>query len=436
MFHLHERFKILTLGCKVNIEESERLKRALQSRGFQEVESLEDAQVIFINSCVVTANAERKTRSLLKKALENSKAKIFLMGCSVPIKHKGIPPWLDEIYSKYSDRLQLLDNLEKEALLRELGATIGSLNLRGRPFLKVQEGCDKFCSYCIVAYRRGAPRSLPFEEAKSRLMALYDEAREKGLDSLEVVLVGTNLALWGREWGLRLEDLLTELLKLPSGIRIRLSSIDPDAVSDDLLRLIADYTPRLRPHLHLSLQSLSDKVLEAMRRTHRRADMERIIERITQMGLRIGLTGDIIVGFPVEGDEEFKETYEWLKGAPLFHRLHVFRYSPRPGTVSYVKFNGRKLDSEERARLLIELSKELSYNYISKRVGEILEVSLDIDDEKPSYGLMGYTEDYLRIRLRPPKETNVKTQGILQAKLLTPLRPETAYWIADAVISD
>ena len=142
------------------------------------------------------------------------------------------------------------------------------------------------------------------------------------------------------------------------------------------------------------------------------------------------------MGFPVEGDDEFRETYYWLKNAPLFHRLHVFRYSPRPGTVSYVKFNGRKLDSEERARLLIELSKELSYNYISKRVGEILEVSLDIDDEKPSYGLMGYTEDYLRIRLRPSKETNVKTQGILQVKLLAPLRPESTYWIADSVISD
>ena len=323
-----KRFYLQTFGCKLNQADGAAIRAALKARGLGEADSPEHADVIVVNTCTVTGRADRHARSAMRRLKRAApSARLIVTGCYAV--------WAAEKLAAMSEVDDVFGLAERQELYRALAGPAEDgvpaafepeidFGDKTRAFLKVQEGCDRECSYCIVRLVRGTARSLPLDEVLRRLTNLA----EQGFS--EVVLTGTHLGLWGADIGGDVISLLRSIDEAENLPRIRLCSLEPFEIGEELLELIAR-SRRIAHHLHLAVQSGSEVILGAMNRPPEPEAIRAMVERARELMPECGIGADVIVGFPGETDDDFERTFELLTGAP-FTYVHAFAFSPRPGT--------------------------------------------------------------------------------------------------------
>jgi threonylcarbamoyladenosine tRNA methylthiotransferase MtaB len=406
-----------TLGCKVNQNDTESMTSLFRERGHEIVPFEAVADVYVINTCAVTNLGERKSRQSIRRAAAiKPRPVVVVTGCYAQTASgevAGIPgvnlvigmaerPRLAELVEEYcKDRHNLVrvGDISREKSWIKL--PVSHLTERTRATLKAQEGCDQFCSYCIVPLARGRVRSLPLVEAFNEFRNLVDSGFR------EIVLTGIHLGAYGKDRGLTLTDLLMEVLKVPGDYRIRLGSIEPNEFDDRLLNIILNNN-RICQHLHIPLQSGSDRILKLMNRHYTVAYYSRLLNRIRRENPLIAIGADLIVGFPGETDSDFEDTCSFLI-EQSFSRIHVFRFSPRKGTPA-ASFPGRVPGGiqEERSRKVQAIALRSSSDYARKFLGKQAEVLLE---EKTDAGWTGLTGEYLRAEVTTKEDlkNSIKT---------------------------
>lgn len=385
----------ITLGCKVNQYDTQVLREAfLNRKGYREVPPDSPADLYVINTCAVTSTSEAKSRQEIRKAVRlRPDAEVVVTGCYVkadPKALKGI-----EGVDLVVDRETLTQSLAgEEGLLAELG--ISRFEGHNRAFLKIEDGCDANCSYCIIPALRGEVRSKP-------IMAIAAEAQrlvENGYR--EIVLTGVHLGAYGRDLdGTTITDVLKGLMNIEGLSRIRLSSLEATEVTDELIELMMG-GDKICPHLHLPLQSGDDKVLNAMNRQYTVSQYLKVLERIRSRIPEPSFSTDIIVGFPGEGMEEFENTLRVCREVG-FSRMHIFPFSPRRGTPA-ASMQGQPGPAEvkERKAVLEALAKELALHYKMAFLGKTINVL--VEEGSPDGTLSGYSERYIKAQFNGPRD--------------------------------
>jgi threonylcarbamoyladenosine tRNA methylthiotransferase MtaB len=384
------RIALDTVGCKLNQAETQLLARQLARAGYRLVAPEDGADVYVLNTCTVTRVADGKCRRLLKSARRrNPGALVVAIGCYVErdrqelAQIKGVDLVLDN-----SQKMDLLPRLEQSGRLLRPGAVSSHADFRTRAFIKVQDGCNNFCSYCIVPMVRGREKSLPLEQ-------VLDEVKSRVADGYkEVVLTGTEIGAYNDK-GIGLKELLRRILADTGVARLRLSSLQPQEITPALIGLWQD--ERLCRHFHLSLQSGSDAVLKRMKRRYTTADYKRAVELIRKAVPGAAVTTDVIVGFPGETEAEFRESYDFARQMD-FARIHVFTYSPRPGTKA--ADTPRQVDDKikrERSRRMLALGRACVRSFRKGFLGKTMLVLW----EKETGGVWsGLTDNYIRAYTR------------------------------------
>jgi len=394
-------FAFVTFGCKVNQYESQALRERYSRKGLTEVEADAGADLFVINTCTVTeaatSDAQRTVRRLSRRF---PFADITVTGCAAD-SHKeeflGLPGVRRVL--THDEKASLCDDprLTREDTTPSIfDLTISRFDRHTRGFLKVEDGCDLTCSFCIIPKVRGAAASRPLESAVDEAKRLVDHGHR------EIVLTGVHLGSYGKDLAQRslLPDLVERLLGVPGLARLRLSSIEANEVSDPLIALMAA-EPRFCPHLHLPLQSGDDEVLRAMRRRYNSRQYLAACERVAERVADPSFTADVIVGFPGETDAQFENTLEVCRRVG-FSRIHVFSYSRRRGTdaASLPDLPGRV--KKERRHRLERLAAELTQRYALRFVGREVDVLVERDG--------GYTERYLQAQVPGEWNTIVKAR--------------------------
>jgi threonylcarbamoyladenosine tRNA methylthiotransferase MtaB len=402
------RIAFATVGCRLNQFETDALRGKARAAAYEVVPFDADADVYVINTCTLTADADADSRQLARRAVRrNPAALVVVTGCyaqAAPEAAAAIPG-VDLVVGnrEKSGLLVEIDRARKNGAPRVLVSDIGVASRmdgdeygpgvdpdRTRAFLKVQDGCNYGCSFCIVPAVRGPNRS----QEPARVLAAIRRLHAAGFP--EVVLTGIHLGTYGRD--LRPRTTLTELCgaiaALPEAPRVRLSSLDPHEVTPELIGLIAD-SPRFCRHLHLPVQSGDERILRRMRRGHTAADFRALVNRLAAAPM-MAVTGDVIVGFPGEDETAFRSTYELVEGLPLAG-LHVFSYSRRPGTdaAGYADQVAKEVKTL-RSRVLRALAAEKARAFRRRAVGELLDVVVLRKDERAGL-LEGLSDNYLRV---------------------------------------
>lgn len=416
---------VMTLGCKVNKYESDALIYNLKLKGYQATDKFESADVYVINTCAVTAEAERKSRQMIARCKKyNENAKFFICGCASQ-KNSGQFLEKDATFvsgvagkikiSEYIDKLakhdrRLLKKRDRtEKLPKDYEDDLFAEQSRTRAYIKIQDGCDNFCSYCIIPYLRGRSRS-------RAIFSIINEVSNLSKDIKEVVLTGINVTDYKIDGKPSLLSLLTELDTF--GLRLRLSSMEDSLISEEFVEGLSRLD-NFCPHFHLSLQSGSDSVLKRMNRHYTTKMFKQSVDLIRKYFPLAGITTDIIVGFPNESDEEFRQTYEFAKEVG-FSQLHIFPYSNREGTVASKLYRDLpKSIKQKRFEELDKLNTQLKLDFIKKnKTGSVL-----IEEQIDGY-YVGYTKNYIRcyIPANDKKASDGIIDGIVEVKIKEPFR--------------
>lgn len=395
-----------TLGCKVNTYESNAMLKIFNEAGYQEVDFKQVADVYVINTCTVTNTGDSKSRQMIRKAIrKNPKATICVVGCysqTAPEeieKIEGVGVVLGTQYR--SDIVKYVDeHLETGEMVIKVDNVMNlrkfeDLNIdrfkNTRAFLKIQDGCNNFCTYCIIPYARGRVRSRQKESVLNQAQRLVDNGY------VEIVLTGIHTAGYGEDLDdYSFYELLVDLVKIKGLKRLRISSIETSQISDEIIDLIGS-NEIIVDHLHVPLQAGSDATLKRMNRKYTTAEYLEKINKIHSYLPNIAFTTDVIVGFPGETDEEFEETYNFIKQVN-YSELHVFPYSPRKNTPA-AKMKGQVNDQikHERANRLLQLSKELNHEFALKQIGKTLKV---LFEKRDGEYLIGHAGDYLKVKVK------------------------------------
>lgn len=402
-----------SLGCKVNQYETNAMAQKFIEHGYEVVEFDEYADVYIVNTCTVTNVADRKSRQMLRRAKEiNKDATLVACGCYAQVAKDELKkiPEIDLIIgnNEKNDIIQIVENhiaqkgaedLVSDVMYKldyvELGTT--TYTEKTRAVIKVQDGCDRFCSYCLIPYARGHIRSRKIENVIEEIKKVVEE----GIN--EVVITGIHIASYGRDFkgeNIGLIDLLEEINKIQGLHRIRLGSIEPTIITDEFAERLSKLD-KICDHFHLSLQSGCTETLKRMNRRYTTEEFRDVTKRLRAKFPNAALTTDIIVGFPGETDDEFNTTYEFLKDI-AFYKMHIFKYSQRKGTKAAVMPN--QVDGkikEERSKKLIELSNENEYNYNKKYIGKQVEV---LFEEREGEYLKGHTTNYIVVKHKTDKD--------------------------------
>ncbi len=396
-----KQFYIATLGCKVNQTESGGLAKLLIDAGWS-LSAPEQADAILVNSCAVTAESVKKAGKLLRSLRRrNPAARIVLTGCWPQAFPDDTFPEADFVTGtrNRADAVSwiLRGGEEKKAVCpfdgtEDFPALPAADTSRTRAFLKIQDGCGQYCSYCVIPYARGRCRSMPLER-------LSDEARRLAQAGFrEIVLTGINLGFYGVENGATLADAVSVCAENPGIARVRLSSLEPERVDTFLLDALKG-CEKFCPQFHLSLQSGSDTVLARMNRRYTARDYEDLAGEIRLRFPGAALTTDVIVGFPGETDEEFAQTLAFVKRL-RFQKIHVFPFSPREGTkAADMPDQVPPRVKRERVRALTAAADELRQSYFRSLVGENVRVLIEGGDEKPMREFSGHTENGTPVRI-------------------------------------
>ena len=414
----------ITLGCKVNQYETNAMIQKLIEGGYKIVEHHEKADIYIVNTCTVTNMSDRKSRQMIRKVREiNPQAKIIAVGCYVEVaknevkKMKEIDLTLGNSEKvdivKYCDNL-LQDIKKDENNKKNEFSEFGTITYteKTRAVIKIQDGCDRFCSYCIIPYARGRVRSRNPQNVVSEITQIA----KKGIK--EVVLTGIHIASYGKDFDEKYEliDLLEEINKIDGIQRIRLGSIEPLLITNEFIQRLSKLE-KICEHFHLSLQSGCDETLKRMNRRYTTTQFKEIVGIIRKAYKNANLTTDIIVGFPQETEEEFKKTYEFLKEIK-FYKMHIFKYSPRKGTLAE-KMQGQILPQikEERSRKLIELSDKNEEEYNKEYIGNEVEV---LWEEEKQGIYKGHTKNYILVEQQKEsakqKENTIENVEIVEAR--------------------
>ncbi len=388
------KVSIVTLGCRTNQAESLSIEGALKCAGHDIVTISESPDLCIINTCAVTAKADQQSRQLIHKALRNS-AKVIVTGCYAELNSDSIKLIGDTIdVIKNSDKVRFISNL--------LGSysTTSFINIalpqkisgysRHRPIVKVQDGCNYFCSYCTIPMARGISRSESYKD----IIRKIDNYHESGYK--EVVLTGIHLGTYGLDFDPKksLAFLLKGILKETNIKRIRLSSLEINEINDELLDVISDR--RVCNHLHIPLQSSDDSILKSMNRTYSTRDYTGKIQVIVKRFPDIAIGTDVIVGFPGEDEESFLKTRSFIEAMP-FSYIHVFPYSSRPGTRA-ASFNNQISENlkKQRVSILKGIGDSKRKDYILRHYNQILEI---IVENKGFEGYVGTSANYIKVLL-------------------------------------
>jgi len=391
------RIAIATVGCKVNQYETQVIRERLEKAGYKVVSFPSSAEIYVINTCSVTHRADRKSLDLIKRALkQNSSAEILVTGCLVEAGAERIKQKFPQV--------RIIKNVDKLKIDTELTLQkssnhdfiIHSFFDHDRAFVKVEDGCNQFCTYCRIPYVRGDRiRSREPEEIIAEIKCLFQAGYR------EIVLTGVNLALYGKDFTsfFSLTYLLEKILSsLNDEVRIRLSSLEPHLIPEGLLDLMAD-SPSICPHLHLPFQSGDDEILRKMGRGYTASQVKNLVERFKQKIPELGVTGDVIVGFPGEDEDNFRNTYKFIEEVEI-HRLHIFPFSPRPETPAF-KMKPRVAEKVKKKRgdILKNLTRKLSRKFIGRFIGKSLPVLIESKKDPETGYLTGYTHNYIRVLL-------------------------------------
>lgn len=410
-----KKIKFYTLGCKVNQYETQGLREQFLKAGFRE-NNTEKTDIYVINTCTVTARADSESRHLIRKALKSDpKAQVIATGCYVEMD-------VEEIL-QISDRIQIVPNRQKHRIIeflnspnselrtpnknRSVPLRISNFKDHERAFVKIQDGCSNFCSYCKVPLVRGESRSRSLQEIVQEVSRLVNNGFK------EVVLTGICLGDYHyREF--ELADVLASLEGMKGNFRLRLSSIEPQLVSDELIERMAN-SVKICPHLHIPLQSGDNQILKKMNRRYTPKNYLSLITKIKKKIKDVAITTDILVGFPGEKDINFRNTVRCLKEVlPL--RTHIFSFSPRQGTRSF-NLQGRIKPSlvKERVNILKKVATECSYKFRKRFLGKQLTVLVESQPDRESRVLCGYSENYIRVIVEDAEKKDINR--LVQVKI-------------------
>ncbi len=414
----------MTLGCKVNQYETQVMRESLKRSGYRIVQQDDAADVYVINTCTVTGVSDRKARQMIRRATAlNPDATIVVTGCYAersPDEIRGMPgvdlvlsnsekPLIGEYLSNDSGKIPPNSPFPKGGIWCQ--PFITTFDGQTRALVKIEDGCDSFCTYCIVPYvRGGAISSRPIDSIAREVRSLAANGHR------EVVLTGIHLGAYGRDMtdGTKLPHVLRAVHDVDGIERIRLSSIEPMDVSDELISEVANL-PKCAHHFHISLQSGSDKILKLMRRGYTSADFEDLVDKIRTAIQDVGLSTDIMVGFPGETEEDFADTCRLLERVK-FSRLHVFRYSPRSGTPA-AKFPHQVQDSvaSSRSQEVRMLGDRMAQKFRSCMLGQKAEVLMEDTREGKDKLHAGFTSNYVRVLI--PDAPDELTGRVIQVRL-------------------
>lgn len=387
---------IITLGCKVNQYESDAIGQELTKMGHQVVTKLEPADLYILNTCAVTSIAEKKSRTNLAKMQKlNPNAKIIVCGCASQnnaqqfLKHKNVSVVLGTSgKNKIANLLSEVGNKTTE-MAKEYEYFSSSITSRTRAFLKIQDGCNNFCTYCLIPYLRGRSRSRDIDD-------IVREAKELEKTNKEIVLTGIDISDFRANGKPALKELMLALSGLNA--RIRTGSFEVSVIDDKLLQVLASM-PNFCPQFHLSMQSGCDRILKLMNRHYTKEQFLQKVELIRKYFPNCAITTDVIVGFPTETDQDFAETVDTIKKAKFFE-MHIFPYSSRKGTVaSKMKMVDNKVKAE-RVKILEDINEIAKKDYILSQKYNVLTV---LTENFENDMIFGHTENYIKIYL--PKET-------------------------------
>lgn len=394
-----------TLGCKVNQYETELMNEAFERNGYITVSTDDNPDVIVINSCTVTAESDRKSRQQIrhfKKAYPN--AVIAVTGCmpqadpecykKIPQadiiignrNHAHLPECVEQFMTHHEQIVKIAPHDIQSGEQIDVSA-IRNFHEHTRAFVKIEDGCNRFCSYCIIPYARGRVRSKQITYIIQEIDSLYKNGYA------EIVLVGINLSAFGTDTGEDLPTLLKKIYEVYPTLRIRLGSLEADLLTPDMISEMSK-CKNLCPHFHLSLQSGCDRTLKAMNRKYDSVDFAALIESIRRSFSNPAITTDVIVGFAGETDEDFNKSAEFVKSIG-FAKVHIFPYSVRPGTRAE-KFDGQvsKAVKTKRAKMMSEAAADGEHTFLQSQIGTLQKVLL----ERPSNDFwVGYSENYTEI---------------------------------------
>ncbi len=396
-----KKVAFFTLGCKVNQYETNGMAQKLMDK-YEVVEPEEKADIYIINTCSVTNMSDRKSRQMIRRAKEmNSDAFVIVVGCYAEVAKEEIEK-IDEVdlvlgnhqkanINKYIEAYFDGKNIDDTAI-ENYFYDFGSITYteKTRAVIKVQDGCNNFCTYCIIPYARGRICSRKPESVIDEITKIADEGIK------EVVITGIQVSAYGKDFDneYRLIDLLEEINKIDGIERIRLGSIEPLMITDEFCNR-ARKIEKLCHHFHLSLQSGCDKTLKEMNRKYTTDQFRDVVRRLRNLYDDVILTTDIIVGFPNETDEDFEKTYEFLKEIK-FYKMHVFKYSPRKGTVAAKMKNQIPAEIKDvRSKRLLQLSNENECDYLNEYIGKKVRVLME---EKDGDYIKGHTGNYIVVK--------------------------------------
>lgn len=403
-----------TLGCKVNQYETNAMMQKMIEAGYEVVDFETKADIYIINTCTVTNMADKKSRQMLRRVKEiNPEAILVAVGCYAQVAKEKLEqiPEIDLILgiNEKNDIVEYVEQASKNTYVSDVLHQTEFLDFgdvtyteKTRAVIKVQDGCNQFCSYCIIPYARGRIRS---RKPESVIKEITDVAKE-GIK--EVVITGIHIASYGKDFNTeyRLIDLLEEIQKVDGIQRIRLGSLEPTLITEEFVTRLKKLS-KICDHFHLSLQSGCNETLKRMNRKYTTDQFRHVVELLRNAYPEVHLTTDVIVGFPGETEEEFNKTYEFLKEIK-FYKMHVFKYSPRSGTVAAKMPN--QIDGnvkEERSNRLIELSDKNEKEYNQQYIGKEVEVLLE---EREGEYLKGHTTNYMVVKMK----TNENLENTIQ----------------------
>lgn len=408
---------IYTLGCKVNSYESEFVRNLLENHGYEICDFTDICDIYIINTCTVTNTSDIKSRKIIRQAKKRNKdACVIAMGCFIQASRNNIIDEVDiaignkdkskilELIDKYYKDKQKINDLNKNFDDKFEDMFIENYKSKTRAFVKIQDGCENFCSYCIIPYVRGKCRSKDFDKVINEVKLLADNGFK------EVVLTGIHTGNYGVDINRTFAELLRELVKIKKLKRLRISSIEINELNDEVLEIIRN-NKIIVNHLHIPIQAASDNVLKLMNRKYTLSEFQNRIKKIKSIRDDMNITTDIIVGFPQETDEDFEKGLDVIKNIG-FSKLHVFPYSKRDKTVASKMPQVDDKIKKERARTLLKLSSYLETEYMKKHLGSEVEVLVETNNGK--YAL-GHTTNYLNVKIY---NSNAKSEDLINVKLI------------------
>ncbi|WP_289101858.1 tRNA (N(6)-L-threonylcarbamoyladenosine(37)-C(2))-methylthiotransferase MtaB [uncultured Fusobacterium sp.] len=417
----NKRVAFYTLGCKVNQYETESIKNQLLKKGYTETAFEEKAEIYIVNSCTVTSVADRKTRNMLRRAKKiNPRGIVIVTGCYAQTNSKELLEMEEIDYvignSDKNAIVNFIEDIENRTMEKVKNHNIfldseyteyefATLREMSRAYVKIQDGCNNFCSYCKIPFARGKSRSRKKENIIKEIEKLVEEGFK------EIILIGINLGAYGEDLdeGENFESLLKSILEINKLQRVRIGSVYPDKISDEFINMFDN--KKLMPHLHISLQSCDDEVLKRMRRKYGSSLIEERLLKLKKKVKNMEYTADVIVGFPGETEEMFQNSYNLIEKIG-FSGIHIFQYSDRENTIAS-SFTD-KIDAKvkkERADRLEVLKSEMAKKERKKYIGKHLSVLLE--EEINGY-LYGYSENYLRVKI---KDNGIEVNSIIDIKI-------------------